>query len=295
MTNRANNIPADFSEDAASYALNAMDASERASFEASATEEDWQQVRKAQQVASELSAVRPLAPPAALKSRLLEQIKNTPQESATGVYAPQLAQAAHRFCQQEADASDVPQNQQAKVIDPFTNPKNSAQRAAQARWSRAWAPLALLGAAATIVAGGWGITQYQQLQDARGQILALQEQTQQTSLVEQISMASDVSLAKGTMNGSTISVVYSPSHNMASIASSNLPQLPAGKAYVIWLYNAQGTIVGSGTLNEGSLGEVLTEMTNQDLSQVTDFGITVENITATAPSEKPMMLEVMDN
>lgn len=272
-------------QDAAAYALDAMSPSERAAFEANLDEATAQQVRDDRETLSLLGgAVTPVAPPADLKAKLLQQIKHTPQEQPVMPFA----QVPHERPAKTATAG-------SEVIDPLVAPTSRAQRTAQQRWSNTWRNLALAGAAAAVIAGGWGFTQYQQLQHARSEITALQQEAGQASLVDQISMAEDVSLAKGSMDGSNISVVYSPSHNMASISTAGLPKLPEGKAYMIWLYDAQGTIVGSGTLNNGSVGEVFTEMTSQDLSQVTDFGITVEDATATAPSEKPMMLDVMKN
>lgn len=296
MTDNQHTPLTDFSEDATAYALGAMDCTERANFERTATEQDWAEVSRAQDVASELGRVAPVAPPPHLKARLLQQIKNTPQETAARM-APVSPAHASEGLHGDQSAPEAPAD---NVINPFeprasaAHPHSPAQTKARARWSKPLASLAVVSAAAALVAAGWGYSQHQQLEQARSEIVAMQ-QAQDSSLVDQISQASDVSLAKGNMDGSNISVVYSPSHNMASIATNDLPALPQGKAYMIWLYDAQGNIVGSGTLNNGSLGSVLTEMTNQDLSNVTDFGITVEDSTATAPSEKPMMLDVMDN
>ena len=59
-------------------------------------------------------------------------------------------------------------------------------------------------------------------------------------------MAPDLSMAQGKVNGMPVSVMYSPSHNMAGVSTTNLPALPEGKVYKLWFYDAQGNIVGSG-------------------------------------------------
>ncbi|QRZ61660.1 anti-sigma factor domain-containing protein [Rothia sp. ZJ932] len=271
------------SEDAAGYALNSLGGQERATFEAALDKPTREQVRDAQEVAATIGlGVMPLAPPAYLKAQLMQQVRSTPQ-----VKPPAREDGA------SLPGAEDPSLSSAHLISPLDAPVSRAQRRAQERWSGTWRALTLVAAAAALVAGSWGFTQYQQLQDTRTQLTALKQQSAGTALVDQISMAEDVSLAKGNMDGSNVSVVYSPSHNMAAIATADLPPLPEGKAYMIWLYDAEGQIVGSGTLNDGSVGQVFTEMTGQDLSQVTDFGITVEDATATAPSDKPLMLDVM--
>ena len=78
---------------------------------------------------------------------------------------------------------------------------------------------------------------------------------------------------------------------MAGVSTTNLPALPEGKVYKLWLYDAQGTIVGSGTLNSAGRGAGVTTMTEHDLSRVTDFGISIEDESAHSPSQKPAMLE----
>ena len=163
----------------------------------------------------------------------------------------------------------------------------------------------MTAAASIIIAAGlgiWGFTQHQQLERTSQELQAARVSSSapahpaaarpdDQSIVEQISMAPDLSMAQGKVNGMPVSVMYSPSHNMAGVSTTNLPALPEGKVYKLWFYDAQGNIVGSGILNSAGRGAGITTMTEHDLSTVTDFGISIEDESANSPSQKPAMLE----
>lgn len=259
------------------YALGELTEQEQALFEAQAGPELVAEARELREMLADLGgSLAPIAPPPGLKARVMEAVEHLPQE-------PQLEGSSPTL----APLQDV--LTRADLAEEANQPE---QAPAKTRPARSWQTLfALAASVAAICLGIWNLQSQQALEEARQEISALS--ASRDSLIDQISRADDVSLAKGSMEGSSISVLYSPSHNMAGITTSGLPQLPEGQVYMIWLYDASGQVVGSGTLTGSVSGPVMSEMTDQDLSTVTDFGISVETVGSTSPSQKPMMLEKM--
>lgn len=259
------------------YALGELTEQEQALFEAQAGPELVAEARELREMLADLGgSLTPIAPPPGLKARVMEAVEHLPQEPQLEPTGPTLAPLGEAL-------------KQAEPTDQAVQPK---QAPAQTSPARSWQALfALAASVSAICLGIWNLQSQQALEEARQEISALS--ASRDSLIDQISRADDVSLAKGSMEGSSISVLYSPSHNMAGITTSGLPQLPEGQVYMIWLYDASGQVVGSGTLTGSASGPVMSEMTDQDLSAVTDFGISVESVGSTSPSQKPMMLEKM--
>lgn len=239
-------------------------------------------------------------PSPGLKERVMETVRRTPQQAPESPVRTDTTESRHARSS-VAPGKAVPEKDDASSA-PIPLSRARHRRAAQR--SRRLTPSRVLAAACAagmIVLGGWGLGEHRQLEETRGEITAMRAEARdqgQASLVDQISMASDVSLAKGRMDGADVSVVYSPSHGMAGVATTDLPRLPEDKAYMIWFYDAQGRVVGSASLKNSSRSAdggsaVMDAMQGMDLTKVTAFGLTVEDASATRPSTKPTMLETM--
>lgn len=252
---------------AGAFALNALTPEEREDFWRTASEQERQEALALQKTAARLGqSMREEQPSADLKERLMVQIQGVPQE--------------------KPEIWSVPVKSQLSLSS-----KRASECQTKGRHRFGLSQIISLGATAVAVAAlAWGVAQQHQLHQAHQQISALQASASSQSLIDQISRASDMSFAQGSLGKSKVSVVYSPSHGMASVSADSLPTLPTGKSYMIWFYDAKGQIVGSGTL-ESEKANSLTELTTDQLATVTDFGITVEEDDTTSPSEKPMMLE----
>lgn len=289
--------------DTLDYALNALSRTQRAAFESWASAEQKQQAHHdAQALALLGSSLEPVAAPAELKARVMDQIART--EQLVEEPKPEQLRGGERSA---AQAQHTAPPTKSTVGEDAIPPGSARARAARAWFGRDGiaSPARVLAAACAVLAltvGAWGFVQHQQLQQATTELQAARAasssqlqtaQQQAQSIVDQISTAPDLSLARGKVNGMPVSVMYSPSHNMAGVSTTNLPALPNGKVYMVWLYDVNGNIVGSGTLDSAGRGAGVTTFTGHDLSHVTDFGISVEDENATAPSQKPAMLDNM--
>ena len=279
----AKDYPEDF-PDKLDYALHTLSPTQHAAFESWASKQEREDAEADAAALSEVfgTSLTPLEPSAELKGTDDELTEHT---------------------------NDSVENQSPSASDPADDtettagPEDSAYARAKRRWFGAQgllSPSHLTAAASIIIAaslGVWGFAQHQQLERTSQELQAARASSSAAahpgdqSIVEQISTAPDLSMAQGKVNGMPVSVMYSPSHNMAGVSTTNLPALPEGKVYKLWLYDAQGTIVGSGTLNSAGRGAGVTTMTEHDLSRVTDFGISIEDESAHSPSQKPAMLE----
>ena len=262
-------------DDAAAYSLHALDPEENERFEARAGRAEKDLAAEWALVGARLGkAVAPEEPPARLKENLMRQVAQTEQ----------------------VDPS-VPPEPAGSSKAPASGARSRARR----RWGMVPVTVAAACAVLAVVAGVWGMDQKRQADETRSALSAAESEsgskTESPSILDQISSASDVSLAKGNMDGANISVMYSASHNMAGVSTSDMPPLPEGKVYMLWLLDKDHNVVGSGTLSGGTndegknSGGDLTTMTDQDLSSVAAFGITVENGDAKAPTGDPFMLE----
>lgn len=298
----AKDYPEDF-PDKLDYALHTLSPTQRAAFESWASKQEREDAEADAAALSEVfgTSLTPLEPSVELKARVMAQVAHTEQ-----------IQPAHELGTDDElteHTSDSAENQSSSASDPSGDTETTAgsEDSAYARAKRRWfgaqgalSPSRLTAAASIIIAaslGAWGFAQHQQLERTSQELQAARASSSAAahpgdqSIVEQISTAPDLSMAQGKVNGMPVSVMYSPSHNMAGVSTTNLPALPEGKVYKLWLYDAQGTIVGSGILNSAGRGAGVTTMTEHDLSRVTDFGISIEDESAHSPSQKPAMLE----
>ena len=259
--------PEDF-PDKLDYALHTLSPTQRIAFESWAPKHEREDAKADAAVLSEVfgTSLTPQEPSAELKARVMAQVAHTEQIQPVNELGTDDVNAEHKSDHADSEgyfASDNADNAQA-----IADSEDSVYARAKRRWfgtQGKFSPSRMSSSAAA--------------------------HPSDQSIVEQISMAPDLSMAQGKVNGMPVSVMYSPSHNMAGVSTTNLPALPEGKVYKLWFYDAQGNIVGSGILNSAGRGAGITTMTEHDLSTVTDFGISIEDESANSPSQKPAMLE----
>ena len=303
----AKDYPEDF-PDKLDYALHTLSPTQRIAFESWSPKQEREDAEVDAAVLSEVfgASLTPQEPSSELKARVMAQVAHTEQIQPAHELGTDDTHAEHKSDHTESQGCSVSDN--ADDAQAIADSENSTYARAQRRWfgvQGVFSPSRITAAVSIMIAaslGMWGFTQHQQLERTSQELQAARASSSapaypaaarpgEQSIVEQISMAPDLSMAQGKVNGMLVSVMYSPSHNMAGVSTTNLPALPEGKVYKLWLYDAQGNIVGSGILNSAGRGAGVTTMTEHDLSTVTDFGISIEDESANSPSQKPAMLE----
>ena len=284
--------PEDF-PDKLDYALHTLSPTQRIAFESWAPKHEREDAKADAAVLSEVfgTSLTPQEPSAELKARVMAQVAHTEQIQPANELDTDDVNAEHKSDHADSEGYFVSDN--ADNAQAIAGSEDSAYARAKRRWFGAqgkFSPSRMTAAASIVIAAGlgiWGFTQHQQLERTSQELQAARVSSSapahpaaarpgDQSIVEQISMAPDLSMAQGKVNGMPVSVMYSPSHN---------------KVYKLWFYDAQGNIVGSGILNSAGRGAGITTMTEHDLSTVTDFGISIEDESANSPSQKPAMLE----
>ena len=299
--------PEDF-PDKLDYALHTLSPTQRIAFESWTPKHEREDAKADAAVLSEVfgTSLTPQEPSAELKARVMEQVAHTEQIQPANELGTDDVNAEHKSDHANSEGYFVSDN--ADNAQAIADSEDSAYARAKRRWFGAqgkFSPSRMTAVASIIIAAGlgiWGFAQHQQLEHTSQELQAARVSSStpahpatarpgDQSIVEQISMAPDLSMAQGKVNGMPVSVMYSPSHNMAGGSTTKLPALPEGKVYKLWFYDAQGNIVGSGILNSAGRGAGITTMTEHDLSTVTNFGISIEDESANSPSQKPAMLE----
>lgn len=100
------------------------------------------------------------------------------------------------------------------------------------------------------------------------------QQSQQTSVADQVIHAPDVQRIRGTMTDGTVLTAYrSASLDRAAILAPDLAPAPAGRVYQLWLQDAAGDLRPAGLLSAGrSSAYVL----SGDAASARGIGITIE-------------------
>ncbi len=236
--------PTDPSIQSGSYALNALDADEKAAFEKHlATSRDTRyEVTELVDTAVLLGmAVPEEVPPASLKASIMAQLDATPQ------LAP-LAPTAGTSATSAAGATP-----------------GLAERRAQARWTAK--PLTALAAAAAViglVAGGGLIAT---------SIVQNQQNQQQADMLAAINAAPDAQRRSVDMAGGSATLVWSGELAASALIMDGLEPLPPHQVYELWYINESGARpAGTFTASDGRTWRVLEgEMGAGDV-----VGVTVE-------------------
>jgi anti-sigma-K factor RskA len=204
---------------AGSYALNAMDAAERAEFEVlvAGNEQLGAEVTELTDTAVELGlSVAPVDPPASLRDSILSAVAQTPQLEPV---------------------------EDEHELAPAETP---AELKARSRWGT---PLARLGAVAAAVAliVGLGFT-------VRAGIQA-QSDMATASQINEIQAADDYQRAVVEVGaGGSATAVWSVELRRAALIVDDWKDLPAGSTYELWYMDAEGTATPAGTFDVGDDG-----------------------------------------
>lgn len=214
---------------AAAYALNAVDADERESFERHlATCEDCRrEVAELSEVTVALSEDLAVEPPPALREQLLAQIATTPQDGPTPVEVPTHEEGPTPV------GAPTHQDGPAHHVGPMD--EVAAHRARRSGGPGRWL---LAGAAAAAIAiGAVAITQWP-TDTPDPAIVAVQEVLEAPDAVE----------TTESVDGTTFTVVTASSLDRAVLVTEDLPGAADGEDYQLWFVHEDGTAVSAGLM-----------------------------------------------
>jgi anti-sigma factor RsiW len=246
------------------YAIDALDDIERAQFARHLAECDECQfevasVREAATLLAETTAVEP---PADLRRRILAEVKTVRP------LPPVIAEAA-------PDPSDDLTDSDEQVEAAVTTPPRDR------RWLRG-----LVAAAAVIATVGAGGVIIDRLGDDSSQSPAL-------SAADRVLQSPDAERVSHTLpNGGEATVVASRSLNKVVVITKDLPALPEGKIYEMWIQDAQDGMLPAGLMT----AENATVVLEGDIENAVGAGITVEPAGGSRiPTTKPIALFEFEN
>jgi hypothetical protein len=278
------------------YAVDALDDDERARFEAhlAGCPSCSREVKSLQTAATELSRVTPVAPPASLRSAVLQgisQVRPLPPVLDATAHADDTAHAhdtthAHDAVTvgDTATVGDAATAGATASLDPLAAPSSLDARRTRraepgdrtrrnpARW------LVGVAAAAAIVTGG---AVWHPWAPGQGQ------RSPQLTATQQVLQAKDAQPFEKKVGGSTVKVVRSNSLKKAVIVAANLPAIPQGKVYELWL------LQGDKMVKAGFVPNTLssTVLLQGDAATAAAAGITVEPAGGSlTPSQSPIVV-----
>jgi anti-sigma factor RsiW len=197
------------------YALDALDANERATFELHLAEcsDCAHEVAELRATAGRLGAAVALAPPEGLKQRVLLEIGRTRQDPPSGLR--------------------------------LVGGESTRRRKWTARVSVAAAVVAVLAAG---VFGGIAISTNSELHTARDQLKQVQ---QRYAPIAQLLAAPDVRIASGTASGGSATLLTSRSLGRSVLVTAHMPVQPRNKTYQVWGIGPAGfqslAVLGNGS------------------------------------------------
>jgi len=240
------------------YACDALDPSELGAFEEHLAHCDScaQEVAELRATAAALAAAEAVEPPAGLRERVMAEIAITrqqapvvfqgadpadPERTSPSAQPAEPAPSTWTAQSRPAESDRTGSTGRSRRVDSrhaATRPGGTGPdgRPAGRRWIR---PAAWVSAAALLVGvvalGGLVRHQQSEINALRGQSTAV------TRLLD----APDAHLAAGSVAaGGTATVISSGTDNGMVFSAANLPALPAGKAYQLWMINASGVRPG---------------------------------------------------
>lgn len=190
--------------------------------------------------------------------------------------AGQLGALADRLPPPSLRASVLHDITAVRPLPPLAAP--ATRSAAPAR--RPWRGRLVAAAAAVAVLGG-------------GAAIGLHpwspEQTQTTTVAQQVLSAPDASRTEHAMPGGvSATVVRSATVGHAVLVTQSMPAAPAGSVYQLWLEDAAGSMHSAGLMSSAGDQTVVLE---GDAAHATGFGITVEPPGGSpAPTTTPVVL-----
>jgi hypothetical protein len=241
------------------YAVDGLDDLERAAFERHLAEcgECRAEVDSLREAAARLPETTAAEPPAALRDRLLGEI---------------------------ATVRPLPPVIAPPVIEP---PATITGPADPARSRRRW--LAPVAAAAAVVALlGAGSVVWHPWTDETSQ------PAPRLSAEDRVRSAPDAVTVTSKVDGGKATIVASKSLNQFVVSTENLPPLPAGKVYEMWLQDAdEGMVPVDGGLMTAADASVVLD---GDVANATGAGITVEPAGGSkVPTTQPVALFSLEN
>ncbi|KHL04333.1 anti-sigma factor [Sinomonas humi] len=249
------------------YALNALDGEERGRFEKSLPfgHPTAEEARELSETAALLAAgTTPVAPPPALKERLMAQIAITPQAEVGAKEETSPASAgADRFAERRRRAFPT-----------------------SARWLAAAAAVLLVAAGG---AGLWGVQQQRERDDAMRTLAA--SQNSRSSVIDRILSSPDAKVQEvPAPGGATMLIVHSKDAGLAGVVTIGMASPPQGKSYELWLIDSAGAAKPAGLLKAGD-GSTWNELSG-GLGNAAYLGVTVEPAGGSSqPTTKPFVLQ----
>ncbi|WP_102159375.1 anti-sigma factor domain-containing protein [Zhihengliuella halotolerans] len=275
------------------WALNALEDAERAEVEAYLGEnpEAAEEARSLAETATHLAAAAGSeTPPPRLKKDIMSAIKQTRQlppmpTQDDDVDEPEAAEhaapAAPPAPLEQREIAPEPEAPGADVVslDAFRRKQQSTR---------------ILAAAATVLLLSSGVltgvvmVQQNELDETK-QLLA--DTARYQEMVGQIMTASDAKMTNApSSSGGMIHLSYSAEEGVMVLASSNLPELPEGRAYELWLISDDGA-APAGMLSEAEASGAESKILEGPMEGITHIGITVEPATGSEqPTTDPIVL-----
>ncbi|MDY7528966.1 MULTISPECIES: anti-sigma factor [unclassified Cryobacterium] len=262
------------------YALNALEARERAAFEAHLESSEEARIESAELSDTAVAlglATAPVQPSAALKASLMAKLSSTPQ------FAPLAGPASTRTTAPAADAAPAapglaavpPVPPSAAGVGSRSGSGASAAERARKRWFQR--PASLLAAAAAAVAlfiggtfVGLGLAGTSGTSDSFA--------AQQAASLAQLNAAPDVQRASATTaDGHQATLVWSDTSSLSALVVDGLPALSGDKDYQLWYIGAGGA-VSAGLLDTSvsASGGTAWRVLDGSLTSGDTIGMTVE-------------------
>jgi anti-sigma-K factor RskA len=233
---------------AGEYAVGALSDEENRQFEThlETCPDCREEVAEMREIAVQLSEGVATDPPATLRASVLQQIAQTPQDSA----APRPAVAAAPDDQERGRHRDEGASSAAGADTNVIPLQRGVQRRNRL--------IGLLAAAAVVVAvamGGWAV---QSRNDANQATAQAQQAAQAAQTLTQVLTAKDAKTASGSfIAGGNGTVVVSRSQGRALLVAADLPALPSGKVYEAWTFSSSPTPKPAGTFTARSAPAVV--------------------------------------
>jgi anti-sigma-K factor RskA len=229
---------------AGAYALDAVDDVERAQFERHlSTCADCQaEVESFRATAVQLSSILDVTPPERLREQVLRDI------STVRPLPPEVSREA-------GDRIEATSRERAAENRSRVSRLDDARRRRR-RWVAAAAAVVVLGGGALAVTQPWRSSQTQ------------------NDIAAQVQQAPDAQRYQQTLaDGSTVTIVRSPSVGRAVLVTQNLATPPNGQTYQMWLQAAAGNFVSAGLVPPGANETVVLQ---GDAATAKGAGVSVE-------------------
>jgi anti-sigma-K factor RskA len=253
------------------YAIDALDDIERAQFERHLAQcaECRAEVESLREASAMLAETTALEPPADLRSRLLAEIKTVRP-------LPPVTPAPEDSAGDTAGDREQAPEPVAEAADGVVTPLRPGRRLLRG----------LVAAAAVLAVLGAGAAVWQPWDDET-------TQTRPLSAAERVQRAPDaVQVTQQIEGGGRATVWASKSLNRVVVQTEDLPPLPEGKAYEMWLQDSRDGMVPAGLMDARDRTVVL----EGDVANAVAAGITVEPAAGSrVPTTEPVALFSFEN